>query len=55
VHAELDRRGYDAGAGRWRDWRRPDAFPRSMAFQADHGLVRTGTINESLLRALDLD
>ena len=53
VQAELDRRGYDAGpvdgamGGRTRS--------AIYAFQADHGLVRTGTINESLLRALDLD
>jgi hypothetical protein len=52
VQAELRRRGYDAGpadgvmGGRTRS--------AILDFQADHGLSRTGRINESLLRALDL-
>jgi len=52
VQAELRRRGYDAGpadgvmGGRTRS--------AILDFQADHGLARTGRINESLLRALDL-
>lgn len=52
VQAELRRRGYDAGpadglmGGRTRS--------AILDFQADHGLSRTGTITESLLRALDL-
>jgi hypothetical protein len=52
VQEELRRRGYDAGV--------PDGVmggrTRSaiLAFQADYGLARTGSITESLLRALDL-
>ena len=52
VQSALGRRGYDAGpvdgamGGRTRS--------AIYAFQADHGLARTGTINEPLLRALNL-
>ena len=52
VQAELGRRGYNAGPvdGAMGGMTRSAIY----AFQADHGLSRTGTINGSLLRALGL-